>query len=65
MNRSAARLIAAIVIAATGIFLGVSLSRYADADDSPGGMLIGMLLVLGSLVLAIWVALHRSANRPR
>jgi hypothetical protein len=60
MLRSPARLIAAIAVAATGIYLGVSLTRYADADDSPGGMLFGMLLVLGSLALAIRIALHRT-----
>jgi hypothetical protein len=59
MPRSAARLIAAIVVAATGIYLGVKLAVYAEADDAPGGVLIGMILGLGSLALGTWIALRR------
>ena len=63
MHRSAARLIAAIVVAATGIYLGVSLAAYADADDAPGGILLGMILMFGSLALGIWILLRR-ARKP-
>jgi membrane protein DedA with SNARE-associated domain len=63
MQRSAARLLTAIVVAATGIYLGVSLAIYAEADDAPGGVLFGMILVLGSLALGIWIALRR-ARKP-
>ena len=59
MPRSAARLIAAIVVAATGIYLAVKLAIYAEADDAPGGVLIGMILGLGSLALGAWIALRR------
>jgi membrane protein DedA with SNARE-associated domain len=59
MPRSAARLIAAVVVAATGIYLGVSLAVFAEADDAPGGVLLGMILVLGSLALGLWIALRR------
>jgi len=65
MHRSAVRLITAIVVAATGICLGVSLAVYADADDAPGGVLLGVILMLGSLALGIWIALRRARkNRP-
>lgn len=60
MHRSAARLITGIVVAATGIYAGVSLAAYADADDAPGGVLFGMILVLGSLALGVWIALRRA-----
>lgn len=60
MPRSAARLITAIVVAATGIYLGVSLAIYAEADDAPGGVLLGIILMLGSLALGIWIALRRA-----
>lgn len=63
MHRSATRLITAIVVAATGIYLGVSLAVYADADDAPGGVLLGMILMFGSLALGIWIALRR-ARKP-
>ena len=60
MPRSAARLIAAIVVAATGIYLGVSLAVYAEADDAPGGVVLAMLLMAGSLALGLWIALRRA-----
>ena len=64
MHTSAARLIAAIVVAATGIYLGVSLAIYADADDAPGGVVLGMILMFGSLALGIWIALRRAKPSP-
>ncbi len=59
MPRSPVRLIAAIVVAATGIYLGIKLGIYAEADDAPGGVLIALLLMLGSLALGAWIALRR------
>jgi membrane protein DedA with SNARE-associated domain len=59
MPRSAARLIAAIIVAATGIYLGVKLAIYAEADDAPGGVVIGVILMVGSLLLGTWIALRR------
>jgi hypothetical protein len=60
MLRSAARLITAIVIAASGIYFGLRLAVYADKDDSPGGMMIGVLLMFGALSLGLWIALRRT-----
>ena len=59
MPRSAARLLAAFVVAATGIYLSAKLAAYAEADDAPGGVLAGMILGLGSLALGIWIAVRR------
>jgi membrane protein DedA with SNARE-associated domain len=56
MPRSAARLITAVVVAATGVCLGVSLAIYSEKDDAPGGVLIAMILMLGSVALGIWIA---------
>ena len=64
MPRSAARLVTAIVVAATGIYLGVRLAVYAEADDAPGGVLIAMILMLCSLALGVWIAFRRARNRP-
>jgi len=43
--------IAMLLIALALAVGGVALARYADADDSPGGMLIGAVIVLGAVVL--------------
>ena len=63
MYKSAARLIIAIVVAAAGIYSGVSLAIYAEKDDAPGGVVIGGILALGSLALGTWIAL-RGARKP-
>jgi hypothetical protein len=64
MHKSAARLIAAIVVAAAGIYLGLRLAVFADADDAPGGIVAGMALMFGSLALGLWIALrgHKPAG---
>jgi len=56
--KTIAMLLAAVVIA-TG---GVLLSRYADADDSPGGMVIGWVIVLGAVVLAVRALARREPS---
>jgi hypothetical protein len=63
MHRSAARVITGIVVAVTGIYFGLSLAIYAEADDAPGGVVIGTLLMFGSLALGIWIGL-RGARKP-
>jgi membrane protein DedA with SNARE-associated domain len=63
MPRSARRVIAGIVVAAAGIYLGASLAVYAEADDAPGGVLLGMILMVGALALGLWIALRR-ARKP-
>jgi hypothetical protein len=47
MIRTIAMLLFAFVIAASG----VALARYAEADDAPGGVVIGWVLVLGAVAL--------------
>ena len=54
-----AMLILALAIAAGG----VALSRYADADDSPGGMVIGWVIVLGAVVLGARALMRREPTR--
>jgi membrane protein DedA with SNARE-associated domain len=63
MPRSTARLITGVIVAATGIYFGVSLARYAEADDAPGGVLIAMVLMAGSVALGIWIV-RRGARKP-
>jgi hypothetical protein len=64
MHVSAARTITAILVAATGSYAGYTLAVYAEADDSPGGVVIGTILILGSLALATWIALRRAGKSP-
>ena len=64
MNVSAARLVAAILIAAAGSYAGIMLARFAEADDAPGGVVAGGLLMLGSVVLGAAIAL-RGASKPK
>jgi hypothetical protein len=47
-----------MLIALVIAYGGVALTRYADADDSPGGMVIGGLVV-GAAVLLGAKALQR------
>lgn len=44
-----ALLLAAVVLA----ILGVALARYAEADDAPGGVVMGWLLVVGGLAVGL------------
>ena len=65
MVKSAARLVSATLIAATGIYFGLRLAVYAEADDAPGGVVMGVLLMFGSLALGVWIALRPPHTPPR
>jgi hypothetical protein len=41
------------IVALLVIALGVAAIVYGEADDSPGGQLIGVLLIVGALVLGV------------
>jgi len=43
------KLIVAVIVAA----LGVAFAIYAGRDDSPGGVLLGLLLIVGAVVLGV------------
>ncbi len=47
--KSIVMLITALAIAAGGI----ALARYAEADDAPGGVVMGWVLVIGAGVLGV------------
>ena len=49
MKLRIALVVGALVLAALGVALGI----YADQDDSPGGVLMGMLLILGAVMLVV------------
>lgn len=45
--KTVAMLLIALVMAVSG----VALARYAEADDAPGGVVIGCVLVAGAVAL--------------
>jgi hypothetical protein len=53
--KTLALLVFALVMAAAGVLL----ARYAEADDAPGGVVMGAGLVVGALALGV-KALYRS-----
>ena len=57
MTKKIAMLLIALVIAASG----VALARYAEADDSPGGVVIGWVLVIGAVALGARAFLRRES----
>jgi hypothetical protein len=54
-------LLIAIALAAGG----VALARYAEADDAPGGVVIGWVLVVGAVALGVKALLQRKGYAPR
>lgn len=63
MIKSIAILLIAVVMGVTGL----KLARYAEIDDSPGGEVIGWVMVLGAVGLGV-VGLQRmvaSKNQRR
>jgi len=57
MIRTIGMLLIAVVIAASG----VALALYAEADDAPGGVVIGWVLVLGAVALGARAFLRRES----
>lgn len=51
MNLSLIRSIALLLFALVIAFGGVMLTMFANADDSPGGMLIGWVVVGGAVFI--------------
>jgi ABC-type uncharacterized transport system permease subunit len=60
VRSSALRLVIALLIVALGVYLGVRLIRYSDADDAPGGIVLGCLLIVGALLLGVWIARRKT-----
>ena len=62
MNKGLMKSIVMLLIAIVIAYGGVSLSRFADADDSPGGMVIGWVLVGGAVVLGVKALQRRNST---
>jgi len=60
MRNSVANFIMALGLAAIGIVLGLRLIAYSEADDAPGGVVIGVLIIGGAVALGLRIALRKS-----
>ena len=57
---SAANIVTAVGLTATGIALAAIGVHIGDTDDAPGAAVIGLLVMIGALVLAVRIARRRS-----
>ena len=55
MMKRIGMLLAALALAAGGVLL----ARYAEADDAPGGVVIGWVLVAGAVALGARAVVRR------
>jgi hypothetical protein len=55
MKKTVGMLFVALVIGVSGILLG----RYAEADDAPGGVVIGSVLIMGAVALGANAVLRK------
>lgn len=60
MKTPVGNLVLALCFVAIGVALGVALIRYSEADDAPGGVVIGMLLIAGAVALGVRTARRRT-----
>jgi len=58
MIKTIAMLLIALVVA----YGGIALTRFADADDSPGGMVIGWVIVVVAVALGGRAVLPRNRS---
>jgi membrane protein DedA with SNARE-associated domain len=58
------RLVTAVLVALTGIYFGLKLAVFAEKDDSPGGVMIGVAIMFGALSLGLWIALRQKKANP-
>ena len=56
MKPSVANILLAVVVVALGIAIAAGAIYVGDTDDAPGASLVGILLMLGSFVLAVKIA---------
>ena len=52
--------VTSLVLALGLVALGVALIRYSEADDAPGGVVLGMLLIGGAVVLGVRTAWRKT-----
>jgi len=60
MRTSGTNLVLAIGLVVIGVALGVALIMYSEADDAPGGIVFGMLLIGGAVALGVRMAQRKT-----
>ena len=61
----ARKLVLGLVVMIIGTAIAVPLGRYADRDDSPGGMVIAFLIFVGAAALAIRIVNQGAQSSAR
>ena len=51
-----------VLVALVMAYGGVTLARFADDDDAPGGVVVGWVIVLGAVALGVRPFLRRQPN---
>lgn len=64
MKSSLTNVLLALVVAAIGVFSGLLLVMYSGADDAPGGVLLGTLIMVGAAVVGVRMAQRDSIGSP-
>ena len=59
MKSSLATIVMALGVAAIGVVLGARLIAYSEADDAPGGVVIGALIIAAALALGVWMVARK------
>ena len=60
MKSSVTNLVLALGLVAIGVAIGVALIRYSEADDAPGGVVLGFLLIGGAVALGVRTARRKT-----
>lgn len=62
MTASPARIAAAVTTGLFGTAAGALLVAYSEADDAPGGVLIGLFVIIGAITVGIRMARGKSGR---
>jgi uncharacterized membrane protein YadS len=60
MKSSVTKYVKAFVLVVIGVAIGVTGICIGEADDAPGGSLIGILLMIGMVALGVKTALRKT-----
>ena len=62
MKSSVTKYVKACVLVVIGVTIGVAGIYIGEADDAPGGSLIGILLMIGMVILGVRTALRKTTG---
>jgi hypothetical protein len=60
MKSTVRNVLIALGVVTLGIAIAVPLILYSEADDAPGGVLLGILLMIGTAALGFKIALRHN-----